>query len=127
MSITFSVAPKKDPRNQTAAPKYYAVAKSAGRADTNAVAKEIARMSTVSTADTMAMLEAFLTVVPDQLADGKIVELGEFGTFRISISSDGADTADKVSADSITDVRVIFNPGKRFEDVLATLKFQKEA
>ena len=127
MSITFSVAPKKDPRNQTAAPKYYAVAKSTSRADTNAVAKEIARMSTVSTADTMAMLEAFLTVVPDQLADGKIVAMGEFGTFRISISSDGADTADKVSADSITDVRVIFNPGKRFEDVLATLKFQKEA
>ena len=83
-------------------------------------------MSTVSTADTIALLEAFLTVVPDQLADGKIVELGEFGTFRISLSSDGADTADKVSADNITDVRVIFNPGKRFEDVLATLKFQKE-
>jgi nucleoid DNA-binding protein len=41
----------------------------------------IARMSTISTADTMAMLEAFLTVVPDLLTEGKIVELGEFGTF----------------------------------------------
>jgi len=38
MSITFSVAPKKDPRDKSAAPKYYAVAKSTGRADTNAFA-----------------------------------------------------------------------------------------
>ena len=48
MSIKFSFAPKKDPRNQTAAHKYYAVAKSAGRADTNAVAKEIARLANES-------------------------------------------------------------------------------
>jgi len=44
MSITFSVAPKKDLRDQAAEPKYYAVAKSTGQTDTNAVAKEIARM-----------------------------------------------------------------------------------
>ena len=127
MPVTFSVTSKKDPRDPNAAPKYYAIAKSAGRADTNAVAKEIARMSTVSTADTMAMLEAFLTVVPDQLAEGKIVELGEFGTFRISISSEGVETPDKVNADRISEARVIFTPGKRFKDVLATLTYQKEA
>jgi len=127
MPITFSVTSKKDPRDQSAAPKYYAVAKSTGRADTNDVAKAIARMSTISTADTMAMLEAFLTIVPDELADGKIVELGEFGTFRISISSDGAEKASEVSAEKITDAHVIFMPGPRFKQVLETLKFQKEA
>ncbi len=127
MPVKFSVVPHKDPRDQAAAPKYYATVKSTGHADTNEVAKAIARMSTVSTADTMAMLEAFLTVVPDLLADGKIVELGEFGTFRLGISSDGSAQANDVSADSITDAHVIFSPGPRFKDVLATLKFQKEA
>ncbi len=127
MPVKFSVIPHKDPRDQSAAPKYYATVKSTGHADTNEVAKVIARMSTISTADTMAMLEAFLTVVPDLLTEGKIVELGEFGTFRLGISSDGAAQAGDVNADSITEAHVIFTPGQRFKDVLATLKFQKEA
>ena len=127
MTVKFTVVPRKDPRDQNSTPKYYATAKSDGRTDTNGLAKQIARMSTISTADTMAMLEAFLTVVPDQLADGKIVELGEFGTFRVSISSEGAAAAEAVTAASITEARVIFTPGKRFKDVLTTLTYQKEA
>ncbi len=126
MPVKFTVSPKKDPRDLTAAPKYYANAKSGGRADTNSIAKEVARMSTVSTADTVGMLEAFLTVVPDKLAEGKIVELGDFGTFRISLSSEGAATPEEVTARSITDTRVIFAPGKRFKQMLDTVEFQKE-
>lgn len=127
MTVKFTVVPRKDPRDSASQPKYYAMPKSDGRVDTNGVAKQVARMSTVSTADTMAMLEAFLTIVPDSLADGKIVELGEFGTFRVSFSSEGSETADGVTAANITDARVIFTPGKRFKDVLATLKYQKES
>ncbi|MBI5840454.1 MAG: HU family DNA-binding protein [Chloroflexi bacterium] len=126
MPVKFTVSPKKDPRNLTAAPKYYATIKSDGRADTIAIAKGINSISTVSNADTLAVLEAFLAVVPEKLADGKIVELGDFGTFRISVSSDGSQTADEVTARSITDTRVIFTPGKRFKQMLETIEFQKE-
>ncbi|MFZ5912034.1 MAG: HU family DNA-binding protein [Chloroflexota bacterium] len=127
MTVKFTVVPRKDPRDPALPPKYYAAAKSSGRADTNEIAKQVTRMSTISSADTMAMLEAFLTIVPDQLAEGKIVELGEFGTFRISLSSQGSEDADAVTAANISEARVIFTPGRRFKDVLATLKYQKEA
>jgi hypothetical protein len=40
--------------------------------------------------DTTAVLEAFINVVPDRLADGHIVELGSLGSFRVSVSSKGA-------------------------------------
>ena len=126
MPVRFTVNPKKDPRDQNSQPKYYATAKSSGRADTNIIAKSINSMSTVSSVDTAAVLEAFLTVVPDQMAEGKIVELGDFGTFRVGISSEGAELAESVTARSITDVRVIFTPGKRFKQVLNTAEFQKE-
>ena len=126
MPIKFSVTPKKDPRDQNATPKYYAVAKSNGRADTHTVAKNISRMSTVTSVDTAAVLEAFLTVVPDELAAGRIVELGEFGTFRTTVSSEGAAQSEEVTARNIKDVRVIFTPGKRFKQVLETAEFQKE-
>jgi len=126
MSVKFSVNPKKDPRDQSADPKYYATVKSVGRADTYTIAKSINSISTVSSVDTAAVLEAFLTVVPDKLAEGNIVELGDFGTFRLSISSEGAALAGDVTARSITDTRVIFTPGKRFKQVLDNIEFQKE-
>jgi len=127
MPVKFTVTPRKDPRDQNSQPKYYATAKSSGRADTNAIAKNINSISTVSSVDTAAVLEAFLTVVPDQMAEGKIVELGDFGTFRVGISSEGAALAEGVTARSITDVRVIFTPGKRFKQALDTAEFQKES
>jgi predicted histone-like DNA-binding protein len=127
MPVKFNIVPKKDPRNLEAEPKYYAAVKSDGRADTNTIARSINSMSTVSAPDTLAVLEAFLHVVPEKLADGKIVELGDFGTFRITVSSEGAALAEEVTARNITETRVIFTPGKRFKQMLETIEFQKEA
>ena len=127
MPVKFNVIPRKDPRDQNSQPKYYATAKSSGRADTYVIAKSINSMSTVSSVDTAAVLEAFLTVVPEKLAEGNIVELGDFGSFRVSVSSDGAAAAEEVTARSITDVRVLFSPGKRFKQVLDMVEFQKES
>lgn len=125
MTIRFNVSPRKDPRNLENEPKYYATVKSTGRMDTNGIARSINNMSTVSSVDTAAVLEAFLNVVPDQLADGRIVELGDFGSFRLSVSSEGAATPEDFTSRHITDVRVIFTPGKRFKGVLNNAEFQK--
>jgi len=127
MSVKYTIVPRKDPRDRESQPRYYAMPKSDGRTDTNNLARQISRMSSLSSADTSGMLEAFLTVVPDELAAGRIVELGEFGTFRVSFSSEGSETPEAVTAANITDTRVIFTPGKRFKKVLETLDFQKEA
>src|ERR1051326_8012898 len=127
MTVKFNVTPRKDPRDQNSQPKYYAMVKSSGRADTQNIAKSINSMSTVSSVDTAAVLEAFLNVVPDKLAEGNIVELGDFGTFRVSVSSAGEEKAEDVTARNITDVRVLFTPGKRFAQVLDTIQFQKES
>lgn len=127
MSVKFTVVPRKDPRDRESQPRYYAMPKSDGRTDTDNLAKQISRMSSLSSADTSGMLEALLTIIPDLLSEGKIVELGGFGTFRVSFSSEGSDTPEDVSAANITDARVIFTPGKRFKKVLDTLDFQKEA
>ena len=127
MPVKFNVTPRKDPRDQNSQPKYYATVKSTGRIDTYGIAKSINKMSTVSSVDTAAVLEAFMNVVPDELAEGRIVELGDFGTFRISVSSEGSDLAGDVSPRNITDVRVLFQPGRRFKKLLNSTDFVKIA
>ena len=125
MSVKISATQRRDPRDPNSQPKYYATVRSNGRVDSHGLAKDINKMSTVSSVDTAAVLEAFINVVPDLLADGKIVELGDLGTFRVSVSSEGAETPEEVTARSITDVRILFQPGKRIRQMLSGTAFEK--
>jgi predicted histone-like DNA-binding protein len=65
--------------------------------------------------DTIAVLEGFLTIIPRELANGNIVELGDFGTFRLQVHSQGADSEKEVTARNVTKTLARFRPGKRFK------------
>ncbi len=82
-------------------------------------------MSTVSTVDTLAVLEGLLTIIPRQIANGNIVELGDFGTLWMSIHSEGSATQEEVKAHKIKRVTAHFTPGKEFKQVLSNTEFVK--
>ncbi|RYD81227.1 MAG: DNA-binding protein, partial [Sphingobacteriales bacterium] len=105
--------------------KYYASAASTGEADIDALTRRIEKISTVSGADIRAVLYALVDVMTDELADGRIVRLGELGNIRVSISSNGEAKAEDVTANSIINTRTLFAPGARLRDMLKTLKFVK--
>ncbi|WP_247653606.1 hypothetical protein [Flavobacterium sp. CS20] len=61
----------------------------------------------------------------DELSQGHIVYLGDLGSFRVSLSSEGFDLEEDVSSNAIKDSKILFRPGKRFRDLLKTLEFKK--
>ena len=89
MSVNFKAVPKKNPQLPAEPPKFYAHLVSTGDLTLRQLAKQIAARSTVSAADTLAVLESLLEVIPESLADGKIVRLGDFGSFSLTASSEG--------------------------------------
>ena len=125
MTVKFNVVPKKDPRNLEAPPKYYPTVVSKGRSDLRAIAERITGMSTVTSVDTLAVLEAFLLVIPEELAKGNIVELGELGSFRLTALASGEARPEDVSKRNIKEVKVRFKPGKLFKQILRGLEFRK--
>lgn len=125
MTIKYNVVERVNPSQREAPAKYYPSIVSTGRTSLRQLATRISRMSTMSTADVMGMIEAFLTVVPEELANGNIVELGDFGNFWLRSTSEGADSAEEVSAEQITTLLPRFNPGKEFKKVLATVEYEK--
>ncbi len=125
MSAKYTVVSKVNPQDRLAPKKYYPSVKSTGKATVRDMADQVGRISTVSSIDLVAMIEAFLIVIPLQLAEGKIVDLGDFGSFRLRIRSEGSDTAEEVTARNITNVLVSFYPGKHFKEVLDHITFQK--
>jgi len=71
------------------------------------------------------VLEALLTTIPDELAAGNIVELGDFGNFWLRGNSEGSETAADVRASSIKGVLPRFNAGKEFKKALDAIEFEK--
>ena len=59
----------------------------------------------------------------EQLLEGKKIRLGDLGDFSILLSSKGAEDADKFTAQNITDVKVLWEPGAEFKNLLADAEF----
>ena len=125
MSVNYKPVPKKNPSQQAEPAKFYAQVVSSGDMTTRQLAKQISAISTVSAADTMAVIEAFLEVVPQALADGKIVRLGDFGSFSLAASSTGAADASALTSAAINKVSVKFRAGKEFAKTIAAIDFTK--
>jgi predicted histone-like DNA-binding protein len=125
MPIKYNIVERGNPSNREAPKKFYPSIQSSGRVTTQEMAEMAADRSTLTTADMMAAIETFLTIIPQQLAKGNIVELGGFGSFWLRSNSDGADTVEEVNSAQIASLLPRFNPGKRFRKVLKTVDYAR--
>jgi hypothetical protein len=73
----------------------------------------------------MAVLFSIIAILPDRLAQGYIVRLGDFGDLRPSLNSEGHATEKEVSVRSIKKNRINFRAGKRIVKVLKTADYKK--
>ncbi len=123
--IFYRLNQRVNPRSPEEIRKYYAFPKASGVVDVRALAKRISRESTISTMDTAAVLEGLLQVIPDLLLEGNIVKLGDFGTFRLSLSSEGVENPDEFNASLIKKTNLLFRPGSEFKNQLKNVKYTK--
>ena len=93
---------------------YYPQAVTVGKpVDTKEVAKRLAKISTVSLADVLAVLAEMPGVLADFMAQGKSVKLEGLGTFRLTLNTDGVENeADFDFQKQVKAVRVQFVPTK---------------
>ena len=126
MAIKFKVVAKAQPGVAGGGDKkFYATPVLGGEVTLDDLTRLIEKSSTVSGADIRAVLYALVEITVDNLAKGSIVRLGELGSLRPSISSEGRATEAEVSASAIRSASVIFAPGTRIRDMLASAKCTK--
>lgn len=125
MPISYVVTPRVNPNDLTAPRKYYGIAKSSGEETVRQLANEISKRTNLSTAEVFATIEAFIDLIPERLAEGKIVRLGDFGSFSISISSEGVEKEENFTAFNIKDNSLNFRPGKLVQNVLNNAEYRK--
>lgn len=125
MPAKYNVIPRKNMNDSEAPPKYYPSFVTSGRVTLRQLSQQIAEISTVSSPDTAAVLEALLSLIPRELSNGNIVELGDFGSFILRINSEGSETANEVTSRNITRVTAKFRPSKEFAQALQKTTFTK--
>ena len=79
--------------------------------------------SVYSRADISAILYMAVDCMREMLLEGKKIRLGDLGDFSLLLSSKGAETADKFTAQNITNVKVQWDPGQQFKNLLDDAEF----
>ena len=79
--------------------------------------------SVYSRADISAILYMAVDCMREMLLEGKKIRLGDLGDFSVLLSSKGAESADKFTAQNITQVKVQWEPGKEFKNLLDDAEF----
>jgi predicted histone-like DNA-binding protein len=76
-----------------------------------------------SRADISAILYLAVDCMREMLLDGRKIRLGDLGDFSVSLSSKGAETADKFSSANISAVNVVWDCGQEFKNLLPDAEF----
>ena len=126
-NVTYSVAPRINPRDKEAAPKFYGRVQANGDVSIREMSERIQQSCTVHKADVQAVLLALEDVITDALKGGEIVRLGDLGTLQISISSKGAVTEEEYDVSLIKKARINFRPGLALAGILTGLTYKKVA
>ena len=117
---------RRKPGTKTGPGKFYASPVNVGKKTLRDIAHDIAGRSSLTRGDILNVLSNFLDEVPPLLRDGFSVQLGELGTLRITLASNGAATKKEFHAESIKP-RVIFRPSARFMKRISDNHYEAES
>lgn len=90
---------------------YYARAQYDGVTSIDDIAQLIEQISAISVGDVLSVLNTLGKIVATELANGRIVDLGDLGRIRLSIRAKGVPTPEEVKRETILATRAVFVPG----------------
>lgn len=106
--IKYKATVRKNPVDKSL--KYYPAPASPEPRMLDQLTDEIEQKCTLTRVDIMACLTALQESIVSHLKDGRSVRFGELGSFRVSLTGKGCESADEVKTDSIQRIRVLFRP-----------------
>ena len=126
MPIKYKVIERGDPRDKTAPKKYYATVVNDGELNLENIGKRLEMRSGVNSIDINAVLLGLVQLIKEEIPeDGRIVRLGDLGSFSVSLSSEGSEKPEDVTANNIRGIKLIFRPGKAIKNALKTVSYKK--
>ena len=107
--------------------KWYLTQEKSGTVGIKDIAKEIEGRSALSLGDVQSVLSNMMEVLPTFLKLGQSVNLEGFGTFRVSVTSEGTATPEELNARHVNGVKLLFLPSADLKRGLEGITFEVPA
>ena len=120
--MKFRLVQKKNPQKRKEV-KYYANPVNVGHKSLDDIARDIAGRSSLTRGDVSNVLYNFIDCLPHYLRDGFSIQLGNFGSMRVTLSSKGTETEKAFKTETIKP-RVVFTPGTELKHELGTNSYE---
>ncbi len=104
--------------------KWYATLRRISFLKEKDVAKRMAEETTLNPKECEFAIAQLLKVLKTELLNGNSVQLGDWGSFYLTASSDGVENKADVSAGLIKKLNVRFRPGTELKDTLKNATFK---
>lgn len=119
MAIDYKIVSIRKPGDDFAVPKFYARPAPAQHVDIERLADEISYSTTLTDVEVEGVIKALIRQMQVHMQNGRIVQLGKFGSFRVTLNSDGQETEDAFTARNIKKVNIRFTPGTTLKQAVA--------
>jgi predicted histone-like DNA-binding protein len=127
MAIFYNKVERSNPNDASAPKKWYPVLKSTGMIKEREVAKLLAEETTLNPKEAEMAVSQLLKVVTTLLLNGNTVQLGSLGSFRVTATTEGAATAEEVTAANIKKLNLRFSESEELKDMLKKATFKDAA
>jgi predicted histone-like DNA-binding protein len=124
--MKYKVIKKANPQKPGEPKKLYASPVHAGKYTIKDFSKAISGRSSLTRGDIENVLSNFVDELPTFLKLGLSIQLGDFGTLRLTIASEGATEDEGFTVANIKGVRVIFVPGVTLKNELKSITFEEQ-
>lgn len=123
--MKYKLVERANPLKKEEPKKFYAQPVYADKVTQKQLAKQLADLSSLSAGDVANVIQNLVEEFPKILTRGGIVQLWDFGSFRVTLSSTGAEAKGKFSTETIIP-KISFLPGVELKKQLASMKYQQE-
>ncbi len=126
MAINYSIGLRLSNPSKSKKKKVYALAQHNRILSLSELAQHIARHGSVFDRSVIeGVLIKMVDCMREQLLDGNGIQLGDMGTFYLSLSSEPTELATEFTARNITDVKVRWTPGVAFRNMRDDAHFRE--
>jgi predicted histone-like DNA-binding protein len=125
MAVKLKKIQRKNPQN-LAQTKWYLTQEKTGTVGVQEIAREIEGRSALSLGDVQSVLSNLVEILPLFLKLGQTIKLEGFGSFRISVTSDGVEKAEELSARNVRGTKMVFLPSVELKRSIGDISFEIE-
>ena len=123
MSILYTKIQRVNPRDPAGIRKWYVVPKRVEQKTEKEIAEALTRNTTLNRGEAAMVLDELQSVILEALLDGYSVQMGDWGSFHLTVNSAGADTEAACTAELVTGVNIRFRAGKEMKEAISKATF----